>query len=148
MSEIGEGSSGDARDVEAIVATLRAAGHALERRDPDGVVAMFDPQETTTLFDFLAPGVTTVDDIRRNAAAIAKDAIGEIVCRYPKVTVRILSPDIAVSLAYTKIDISTGDGNRLHLHPSVTDVWRRINGKPACTSTACSRSTRRPAQPS
>lgn len=114
MIEVGEDSSGDARDVEAIIATLRAAGNALERRDADGVVAMFDPRRTTTLFDFLGTGVTTVGDIRRNAAGIAKDAVGEVVCRYPKVTVRILSRDVAVSLAYGEIDITTRDGSRMH----------------------------------
>ncbi|WP_157219474.1 hypothetical protein [Flavisphingomonas formosensis] len=88
MIVIGENSVGDARDVEAIIEALRDAGRAVERSDPDGVAAMFDPGDEATIFDFLAPGICGVEDIRRNVAGIAQTAVGEVVCTYPKVTVR------------------------------------------------------------
>ena len=132
MITIGENSTGDMGDVETITRILRDAGRAVERRDPDGVAAMFAPGGDTTIFDFLAPGVTTVEDIRRNAAGIAETAVGDVVCTYPKVTVRMLSPDIAYSLSYTEIDITTKGGARTHVHAAVTDIWRRIDGRWFC----------------
>jgi uncharacterized protein (TIGR02246 family) len=132
MITIGENSTGDMRDVETITRTLRDAGRAVERRDPDGVADMFAPGDDTTIFDFLAPGVTTVEDIRRNVADMAETAVGEIVCTYPKVTVRMLSPDIGYSLSYTEIDITTEDGTRTHVHAAVTDIWQRIDGRWLC----------------
>ncbi len=132
MITIGEDSLGNLQDIEAIVSTLRAAGRAVERRDPDGVVAMFAPDDATTIFDFLAPGVATVDEIRQNTAGIAETAVGDVVCTYPKVTVRMLSPDIAYSLSYTEIDMTTKDGARTHVHAAVTDIWQRTDGKWFC----------------
>lgn len=132
MITIGQDSTGDARDVEAITKTLRDAGRAVENRDPDGVAAMFAPGEATTIFDFLAPGVTTVGEIHKNAAGIAETAVGDVVCAYPKVTVRMLTPDVAYSLSYTVIDITTKDGERTHVHAAVTDIWQRTDGKWLC----------------
>ena len=132
MIVIGENSVGDARDVEAIIETLRDAGRAVERGDPDGVAAMFGPGDEATIFDFLAPGICGVEDIRRNVAGIAQTAVGEVVCTYPKVTVRMLAPDIAYSLSYTEIDINSKDGSRVHVHAAVTDIWRRIDDRWLC----------------
>ena len=132
MITIGEDSAGDARDIEAIITTLRDAGRAVEERDPDGVTAMFAPGDDTTIFDFLAPGVSTVEDIRRNVAGIAETAVGDVVCTYPKVTVRMLAPDTAYSLSYTEIDMTTKDGVRTHVHAAVTDIWQRIDGRWLC----------------
>lgn len=132
MIQIGEDSTGDPRDIEAIVTTLRNAGHALERRDPDVVIAMFDKNDMTTSFDFLAPGLTTVEEICRNSAEIAEGATGEVICRYPKVTVRILSPDVAFLIAYEEIDVTAKDGNRMNVHVRLTGIWQRIDGKWAC----------------
>ena len=132
MIAIGENSVGDARDIETIISTLRNAGRAVQERDPDGVIEMFAPGDDTMIFDFLAPGVTTVEDIRRNVSGIAKAAVGEIVCTYPRVTVRMLAPDIAYSLSYTEIDMTTKDGVRTHVHAAVTDIWQRIGGQWLC----------------
>lgn len=132
MITIGENSAGDARDIEAIIRTLRDAGRAVEKRNPGGVTAMFAPGGDTTIFDFLAPGLTTVENIRRNVAGMAETAVGEIVCTYPKVTVRILSADIAYSLSYTEIDMTTKEGARTHVHAAVTDIWQRIDGRWLC----------------
>ena len=73
MIVIGENSVGDARDVEAIIETLRDAGRAVERGDPDGVAAMFGPGDEATIFDFLAPGICGVEDIRRNEDGLEKE---------------------------------------------------------------------------
>jgi len=125
---VGEGSIGDVRDIEAITETLRSAAQAVERGDSDGVAAMFYEDEGTVLFDYLEPGLSTIADIRRNVSMIAKNATGEVICRYPKITVRILSDDLAYSMAYSKIVVATADG-RTDNHTRVTNIWRRINGR-------------------
>lgn len=126
--KVGEGSIGNDGDIAAIIRTLQDAGLAVERGDPNGVAAMFHEDDKTVLFDYLAPGLTTVADIRRNVANMASNAIGEVSCRYPKVTVRILSDDLAYSMAYSEINVVTAAG-RIDNHTSVTNIWRRIDGR-------------------
>lgn len=126
--KVGEDSIGNDEDIAAIIQTLQDAGFAVERGDPSGVAAMFHEDNKTVLFDYLAPGLTTVADIRRNVGNLASNAIGEVRCRYPKVTVRILSDDLAYSMAYSEIAAVTGAG-RIDNHTSVTNIWRRIDGR-------------------
>lgn len=127
--KIGEGSSGDPQEIAAIIEALRRAGRGTEARDPDAVAAMFDADAEPMLFDFLAPGVTTVGEIRRNVAQIAADAVGQVENRYPRITVRILADDLAYSLAYGIVKITSDDGTAIDVHMSVTDIWRRTNGR-------------------
>ena len=74
---------------------------------------------------------TSVEEVRRNAAGIAANGVGDLVCRYPKVTVRVLSRAAAYSLAYSYIDVTTSAG-RMQVHTSVTNIWCRVDGEWAC----------------
>jgi ketosteroid isomerase-like protein len=127
MMDVGEGSTGDPRDIEEIVSTLHRAGEAVGR-EADGVLAMFHPDPSTVLFDYLAPGLTSLDELRQTATDLAERATG-IVFSYPKVTVHVLSDDVAYSMAYSHLEATLADGPALTVNSRVTTIWQRIDGR-------------------
>ena len=126
MTDIGQGSTGDPQDIAAILTILRRAGEAVGK-ESDGVVAMFDPAPTTVLFDYLAAGVTTLDELRTNAQNLADHAT-DVIFEYPKVTVHVLSADVAYSLAYSRVEATLDDGSRMRTNSRVTDIWQKSDG--------------------
>lgn len=126
---VGEGSTGDPAEVAAIIEVIRKAALAVVHGDPDGVADMFAQDESVTSFDFMQPGLTTVADIRNNVENIARTAAGPVVMRYPLVTVHVVSPDFAWSLAYGELDLTNLDGTKTDLRMSVTDIWRKLDGR-------------------
>lgn len=127
--EIGEGSIGDPQDIADIIETLRRAGRGTEQGDADAVVGMFDKDPDVVLFDFLAPGVTTVDEVKKNVERLSENADGPIINQYPKVTVQMLSDDIAYSMAYGHVAVKSKDGSEIDVNMRVTDIWRKTDGK-------------------
>ncbi|NYJ73179.1 YybH family protein [Allobranchiibius huperziae] len=126
MYEIGNKSVGDPAVIAEITAAMRAAAEAVGR-DADGVVAMFLPDDSTVLFDYLRPGVTSLHDLRVTARDLL-DVRG-IAFHYPRITVRQLSDDIALSLADSHVEVPQPDGSLQVADARVTDVWQRVNGR-------------------
>lgn len=127
--EIGEGSIGNSQDIADIIETLRRAGRGPEQGDLDTVVAMFDQDASVVLFDFMAPGVTTVDEVKKTAGRLVENADGPVTNQYPKVTVRILSDSLAYSMAYGHVAVKSKDGSKIDVHIRVTGIWRKNDGK-------------------
>ena len=126
MFEVGDASTGNPQDVEEILRTLREAGEAVGK-GAAGVVAMFHAAPSTVLFDYLSPGVTTLDELRETAANLADHATA-VTFAYPKVTVRVLSEDVAFSMAYSQVQATLEDGSLMSVNSRVTNVWQRIDG--------------------
>lgn len=126
MFEVGNGSTGEQSDIDAIIQVLREAGTHVGK-DVEGVVGMFQPADSTILFDYLAPGVTTLDDLRETVESIL--ALGSTVtCEYPKITVHVLTDQFAYSVAYCRV-VSTGeDESTRQVTSSVTDIWQKFDG--------------------
>lgn len=125
--EVGEDSTGNTQDVEEIVRTLRQAAEAVGEGSA-GVVGMFHPAPSTVLFDYLAPGITTLDELRENAENLAQHAT-EVVFNYPKVTVRVLPGDVAYSMAYSHLEATLEDGSTMNVNSRVTNIWQKIDGR-------------------
>jgi uncharacterized protein (TIGR02246 family) len=129
MFDIGDDSAGPADDVQAIERAIRTAAAAAEAGDGDAVLAMFRRDAGTVLFEFNIPGVTTLADLRRNFDALFANAAGPFTCRYPRITVRVLSDTAAFSVAYAHIAATMHDGSALDLHERVTNVWQKVDGR-------------------
>ena len=127
MPDIGQDSTGDPREVEAIVNTLRRAGEAVGK-ETEGVVEMFHDEPSTVLFDYLSPGLTTLEELRATAQGLV-DRGTAVVFSYPKVTVRLLSDEIAYSMAYSHLEITLDDGSTSSLNTRVTNIWRKADGE-------------------
>lgn len=127
MLEVGEDSTGNPQDVEEIVRTLRQAAKAVGKESA-GVLDMFHVAPSTVLFDYLAPGITTLEELRGNADNLAQHATG-VVFNYPKVTVRVLSGDVAYSMAYSHLEATIEDGSTLNVNSCVTNIWQRMGGR-------------------
>ena len=126
MHEVGEGSTGDPQDVEAIVDTLHRAAEAVGK-EVDGVVHMFHQVPSTALFDYLAPGITTLEELRATAAGLIGNAT-ILDFSYPKITVRILSDDTAYSMAYSQLTMAGDGGSTTRTTARVTEVWQKVDG--------------------
>ena len=127
MLEVAKDSTGTPQDIEEIVRTLRQAAEAIGKESA-GVLNMFHVAPSTVLFDYLAPGITTLDELRGNAENLARHATG-VVFNYPKVTVQILSDDVAYSMAYSHLEATLEDGSTMNVNSRVTNIWKRIDDK-------------------
>lgn len=127
MLEVGEDSTGNPQDIEEILTRLRQAADAVGKEAAD-VVEMFHAVPSTVLFDYLAPGITTLDELRGNAENLDQHAT-DVVFNYPKVTVRVLSGDVAYSMAYSHLEATLEDGSAMSVNSRVTNIWQRIDGK-------------------
>lgn len=126
MARIGQGSTGDPAAVEEITATLQAAGAGVGT-DVEAVVSMFLDDPSTLLVDYLAPGVSTVEELRATAASF--DDAADVVCENRAVTVHVLAADLALSIAANHAEATMPDGSKLDNDTRVTDVWRRVDGR-------------------
>lgn len=129
MYDVGNSSTGDPEVVNAITTTLRDAGRAVGQ-SVEGVVGMFHDDESTVLFDYLSPGLTTLSELRETAGGLANAT--DVVCLYPNVTVRVLSDDFAFSLADSHTEAHLPDGTLFDVNTRVTNIWQRIDGTWRC----------------
>jgi hypothetical protein len=123
---VGEGSTGDTVEIAALIDALQQTASAVVEGDPAGVANSLAAEEVMMSFGFMQPGDTTVANIPPNVETIAPEAEGPVRTRYLAVTVHIVSPDFARSLAYGEFAMLTQDDGQTDVLMSGTDIRRKI----------------------